>query len=180
MGGVCGAAAIIKRKNIQLLPLMHGGGQEKGLRPGTENIPAIVGFGVAASKACELVSRFQAIQHLRDEMEDQLCNFAPQLKVYGQHVSRLPNTSCITMPNVSNELQLIALDLKGISVSAGAACSSGKVGSSHVLQAMGAQDAQNAIRVSLGLNSTRKEIQSFVEAWKWIYIKHHQVQVHTC
>jgi cysteine desulfurase len=104
---------------------------------------------------------------LRDRLEADIARIAPQARVAGAGAPRLANTSCVTMPGVSNQIQLIDLDLAGIAVSAGSACSSGKVGPSHVLAAMGLglEEAQSAIRISLGWASTTLDVERFVAAW---------------
>lgn len=161
IGGPLGAAALLVKPGIELKPLIIGGGQELGLRAGTENVPAIVGFGAAATG---LKSQDSA---LRDYLEASL----PEAVVFGYEAARLPNTSCIGMPDVKNETQLIHFDLEGIAVSAGSACSSGKVKLSHVLTAMGVKKelAETAIRVSLGAGTTKQEIDAFVKAWQSLY-----------
>ncbi len=156
---------------IEPAALHHGGGQERRWRPGTENLPGIVGFG----RACELAAADTGwrprVGALRDRLEAGIAAIAPEARVLGAGAPRLANTSCLTMPGVGNQTQLIDLDLAGIAVSAGSACSSGKVGPSHVLAAMGVEDseAQTAIRVSLGWASTASDVDRFVAAWRRLY-----------
>lgn len=165
-GGPLGAAALIANKNIQLTPLIKGGKQELGLRAGTENLLAIAGFGMAASLKEEKIKQFAKIQTLRDKLEKELQNAV----IIAKEVSRLPNTSAIGMLGIKNEEQLIKFDLAGVSISAGAACSSGRIATSHVLKVMGIDEAiaQGVIRVSLGLETTEDEIDRFITLWKEI------------
>ncbi len=162
-GGAVGAAALVVKNNLVIKPLLSGGGQELGRRAGTENIAAIAAFAEAVA-AIDL-GDMQNLRLWLDEMEKQI-----QAKggiVFGANAQRIPNTSCIAMPDIGNEVQLIDFDLKGYAVSAGSACSSGRIEKSHVLLAMGvpAELASCAIRVSIGWNSTQSEIQNFTEAW---------------
>jgi cysteine desulfurase len=171
LGGPPGVGALVLGPEIEPTPLHHGGAQERRWRPGTENLPGIVGFG----RACELAAADTGWQRrvgaLRDRLEAGIAAIAPDARVLGAGVPRLANTSCLTMPGVGNQIQLIDLDLAGIAVSAGSACSSGKVGPSHVLAAMGvaAEEAQTAIRVSLGWASTEADVDRFVAAWGRLY-----------
>ena len=161
--------ALILNRSFDLDPRFFGGGQERNYRPGTENIPGIVGFGVAAELAADL-DRNKRIESLRDELECKILEIAPNAVIHGQHSQRIPNTSCISMPGVLAETQIMKFDLAGIMVSAGSACSSGKVHNSHVLKAMGVKEseASSAIRISLGYDNTIDEIDYFVKQWKKI------------
>ena len=171
IGGMFGAAALIKRKNIDVSPIIHGGKQEMGFRAGTENIPAIIGFAVAANLITNMLEQYRSIEKLRDYIEESILKFVPEAKIYAKDCTRLPNTSCIAMPGATSEVQLINFDLEGFAISAGSACSSGKIDASHVLSAMNSADklANNAIRVSLGLSNTEVEAAKFVETWKDVY-----------
>ncbi|MEQ1789493.1 MAG: cysteine desulfurase family protein [Rickettsiales bacterium] len=162
-GGALGAAALVVKNNLSIKPLLTGGGQELGRRAGTENIAAIAAFAVAL----EAID-FKQMQNLRDwldEMEEQM-QLAGGI-IFGKDVPRLPNTTCVAMPNVGNEVQLIDFDLNGYAVSAGSACSSGRIEKSHVLLAMGVAPelAACAIRISVGWNTTKDEIEKFTQAW---------------
>ncbi len=172
-GGPQGAGALIVKKEIAVSPMISGGGQEFGLRAGTENVPAIAGFGVAAELLPENLRRMEEIKVLRTYMEKEIKSFAEDAKIFGESAERLANTSCISMPNVKAELQLIEFDLAGICISSGAACSSGKVLVSHVLQAMGVAkpEAETAVRVSLGIDNTKAEIDEFIAVWKNLYAR---------
>jgi cysteine desulfurase len=109
---------------------------------------------------------------LRERLERRVLDVAPEARVFGRSVDRLPNTSCIEMPGVSSEVQVMALDLEGIAVSAGSACSSGKIHVSHVLSAMGEEDAASrAIRASSGWTTTDADIDRFVEVWGALYAR---------
>lgn len=177
-GGPVGSAALIFKKHLNLFPLMKGGGQEHRLRPGTQNIVAIHGFGVAAEIALDMVKKISEIEQLRDYLEDGLFRLNQDMIVFGKSSPRLCNTSLISMPNVHNEVQMIYFDLNGFAVSAGAACSSGKVDVSHVLLAMGYDEtiAKTALRISLGYSTTKAELDAFIKLWgdfdKKQYIKH--------
>jgi len=172
LGGPPGIGALVVSGDLQLTPLLRGGGQERGRRAGTENLVGIAGFGAAAIAAREesAVSG-ERIGALRDALEAGVMAVAPEAVVLGRAVPRLPNTAAIAMPGVAAETQVIALDLDGVMVSAGAACSSGKVGPSHVLEAMGvAPDiAASTIRVSLGWASTADDIAHFLRVWTALY-----------
>ncbi|MEE8293792.1 MAG: cysteine desulfurase family protein [Kiloniellales bacterium] len=167
LGGPQGVGALLVRDGVDLPALLHGGGQERRRRPGTENLPGIAGFGAAAREAGDCVAAFADLATWRDVLESAIGDLAPEARIFGSGASRLPNTSCFTMPGVRAETQVMALDLAGVAVSAGSACSSGKVQPSHVLRAMGADEetANSAIRVSLGWASAREDLDSFLQVW---------------
>ena len=169
--GPKGIGALVVRADLEVAPLVHGGGQERGRRGGTENGAGIVGFGVAATLAREDLARAGEITALRDRLEARLRETEPAVHVFSAGAERLPNTSCVTMPGVQSETQVMGLDLAGAAVSAGSACSSGKVEPSHVLRALGAPDDIGgcAIRVSLGWATTEREIDRFARAWRALY-----------
>ena len=173
LGGPQGVGALVLADGVQAPALLQGGGQERRLRPGTENLPGIAGFAEAARLALADRDFAPRVAALRDRLEAGLLALAPGAPIYGQGVARLPNTTCIGMPGVSNQTQLIALDLAGIAVSTGSACSSGKVGPSHVLAAMGldAEAAASAIRISLGWASTADDVARLVAAWAELYAR---------
>ncbi len=170
-GGPQGIGALVLRDGLAVPPLLKGGGQELGRRAGTENVAGIVGMGVAAQSAHEGLDNYEMVAKLRDRLEAQLLNISPESHIYGHETPRLPNTTAISMPGVASELQVMSLDLDGIAVSAGSACSSGKVKASHVLKAMGASDeeAGSAIRISLGWTTTEVEIDRLVASWRKLY-----------
>ena len=167
LGGPKGVGALVVRKGVSFEPLLKGGGQERRRRAGTENVPGIVGFGVAAELASADLARVDEIVALRDELEAKVVSLAPDAVVLSVGVKRLPNTSCIAMPGAKAETLVIGFDLAGVAVSSGSACSSGKVEASHVLSAMGVAPelAQGAIRISLGFATKRDDIESFLEAF---------------
>jgi cysteine desulfurase len=171
IGGPMGVGALIATPRAALTGVSFGGGQEKGLRPGTENLPAIAGFGKAAEIAADKVKSFAAMAWKRNDLERRIREIAPDARIFGAEADRLPNTSCIEMPGVDSETQVMALDLDGVSISAGSACSSGKVAISHVLKAMTPDmpETENAIRVSLGWTTEDTDIDRFVEAWSALY-----------
>jgi cysteine desulfurase len=174
IGGPMGVGALVASDEIALLPAIRGGGQEFGRRAGTENVPAIAGFGAAAR---ELVDGWReeatTMAVLRDRLETSVRQIVPAATVIGGNMPRLPNTSCLAVTDIAADLQVMALDLAGIAVSAGSACSSGKVGRSHVLEAMGVAHALagSAIRVSLGWHSEAADIDRFVDAWATVVMR---------
>ncbi|MDP7546424.1 MAG: cysteine desulfurase family protein [Alphaproteobacteria bacterium] len=171
IGGPQGIGALVMREDRAVSAQVIGGGQEMGRRSGTENVAGIAGFGEAARLAAAELQEFTQLAGLRDNMEDRLAEIAPARRVIGGEVARVPNTSCVTMPGVRSDTQVMAMDLAGIAVSAGSACSSGKITASHVLEAMGIEmeEAMTALRVSLGKNTTTAEIDRFLNAWAEIY-----------
>ncbi|MBT4006209.1 MAG: cysteine desulfurase [Rhodospirillales bacterium] len=171
IGGPKGIGALIVKPGRVIAPLISGGGQERGFRAGTENVPGIVGFGVAATHAAEEaagVTEPERLAKIRDRIETAVKEQANDAVIIGASAPRLFNTSCIAVPGRKAETQVIALDLAGVQVSAGSACSSGKVEASHVLSAMGlAPDiATSAIRVSLGFGTTTADGDAFIDAWR--------------
>jgi cysteine desulfurase len=156
MGGPAGVGALLIAPHVPLFPLIQGGGQERGWRGGTHALPAIAGFGAVAKLPPVDLSP------LRDQLERE----ATGAIVIGGNAARLGNTSCLALPGVTAQIQVMTLDLAGIAVSAGAACSSGKVARSHVLDAMGlGAVAGEAIRVSLPWNVSEADITAFGIAW---------------
>lgn len=168
-GAPKGVGALIVRKGIELNARLKGGGQEMGRRSGTENVIGIAGMGAAAEAAARDVDngRWDAVADLRDWMEAYLADVAEDLQVFCQNVDRLPNTSYFAVSGWQGETQVMQMDLAGFAVSAGSACSSGKVVGSKVLKAMGYDDdaASSAIRISLGLETTREEVERFADTW---------------
>ena len=172
-GGPMGVGALVK-KDICILPaLIRGGGQEENRRGGTQNIPGIVGFGHAASLARRDMMMLREIGLWRDLLEEKVAESAPDAIFFGRKAPRIPTTTCFALPGLDAEKQVIALDLAGVSVSAGSACSSGKVTSSHVVSAMGAsaEEAAGAIRISFGWASEEQDVGRFLSAWNEIYGK---------
>jgi cysteine desulfurase len=164
LGGPQGVGALVVRDDgPDLAPLQRGGGQEQRRRAGTENLPGVAGFAAAL----DLATDWERVSTLRDRLESEIRRLCPDAIVAGASVPRLPNTSCVLTPGLPAETQLMALDLAGVAVSSGAACSSGKVGPSHVLAAMGfaPDDARCAIRVSLGWGVGEAEVGRFLDAW---------------
>lgn len=167
IGGPKGVGALWLAEGLDIPPLMVGGGQERRRRAGTENVMGIAGFGAAAKAALQDLET-DRLQPLQQKLEAGVKAIAPTAEVAG--TNRVSNTSCVVLPGVKAETQVMALDLEGIAVSAGSACSSGKVKASHVLQAMGYADeaAGSAIRISTGFATTEDEIESFLEAYEKI------------
>jgi cysteine desulfurase len=172
IGGPQGMGALIVDEKLVLNPLLNGGGQEMNRRPGTENVAGIVGFGVAARLAVDDLLEMPNIQIMRDSLQLELaalgCN---DVSVIGCVAPRVANTLCIAIRNVPNETQVMAMDLAGVAISAGSACSSGKVRVSHVLREMHYADdiAGSALRISLGWNTTEKDVQHCADAWRTMY-----------
>lgn len=152
IGGTQGVGAVLVAGSVDLLPLLRGGGQERGLRAGTENVAGIAAFGAAAEAARDGMTAQGSVAALRDQLQEAMLAAVPEAVVHAAKVPRLPNTLCIALPGVPAETQVMAMDLAGVAVSAGSACSSGKVRPSHVLTAMGWPEtaAREAIRLSLG------------------------------
>jgi len=170
LGGPHGAGALIVKGDVTLKAIIRGGGQERSRRGGTENAAAIAGFGVAAQQAADFAVEVARLQALRQDLEARARAIVPETHIFGEQAPRLANTTCLTLPGMSSETQVMALDLAGVAVSAGAACSSGKVGASHVLEAMGAGDrAGEAIRVSLGWTTAPRDIERFIDAWSALH-----------
>ena len=170
IGAPKGVGALIRRDTAVPIaePLIKGGGQERGLRAGTENVSGIAGFGAAAVAAREgLVAESAGMVGLRDRLEGRLKAASPDIVIFGAGAERLPNTTLFARPGIKAETAIIAFDLASVAVSSGAACSSGKVQPSHVLAAMGVPPplARGAIRVSLGSTTTESDVDRFVEAW---------------
>lgn len=166
IGGPQGVGALVLGADVPFSAQIRGGGQERGRRAGTENAAGIVGFGVAARLARERLACMTGVGALRDRLEARLRREMADAVVFGERVARLPNTSCFAVPGLSSETLVMGLDLAGLAVSAGSACSSGKVTPSHVLQAMGVPEtlAACAIRVSLGTENSESEIDRLVTA----------------
>lgn len=160
-GGPPGVGALVVRRADDLVAVQKGGGQEKGLRGGTENLPGIAGFAAALEARAADTGWLARAGCLRDRLEARL-----KTEVYGAAAARLPTTSMIRMPGVPAATQMIRFDMAGFSVSSGSACSSGKVGKSHVLAAMRVDGADEAIRVSLGWTTTEAEVDAFCDTWE--------------
>lgn len=171
IGGPKGVGALVVRDGLDLLPLICGGGQELRRRAGTENVAGIAGFGAAAAAILAERGSANHMRALQQRLEQKVKAVTPSVVIVGAGASgRLPNTSLLALPGASAETLVIKLDLKGVAVSAGAACSSGKTAASTVLAAMGlAPDiARSAIRVSFGATTTEQDIDAFCSAWEEI------------
>jgi cysteine desulfurase len=165
IGGPKGAGAIVAAADLMMpAPLVTGGGQEKGHRAGTENLPAIVGFGAAAREALAGLDRIGGLRQKRDAIESVIRELVPDAVFFGAGAPRLANTTFFAIPGMKAETAQIAFDLAGVALSAGSACSSGKVGPSHVLKAMGYGDGVGALRVSIGPATGEEEIELFKSA----------------
>lgn len=169
IGGPQGVGAVVRaHEDLSFGPLLVGGGQEKRLRAGTENVAGIAGFGEAARAAAADLPRAEAWKGWRDALRDTISVSGAPATVYGAGAPRLPQTLCIGIDGIPAETLVIALDLEGVSVSSGSACSSGKVAPSHVLAAMGVpQDAaKTAIRISLGWQTDEASLDLFATRWR--------------
>jgi len=167
-GGPIGVGALVTKKDFPLNPLIRGGGQEYGMRAGTLSAPLTVGFAAAVKEA--LKDSSVQLQRWQQKIETSLSAAV----IYGKKASRVSHVICLGMPGVSAEIQLMAFDLKGIAISAGAACSSGTMKASHVLTAMGLseKEARCAIRVSMGWKTHEEEIDRFIQEWQYIYAQY--------
>jgi len=169
IGGPKGVGALIKaREALHVAPLLAGGGQERGARGGTENVAGIAAFGAAAAAAQRELDGFAGLAAERNALEQRLMALHRDAVIFGASQPRLPNTTLFAVPGIKAETALIALDLDGVAVSSGSACSSGKVAASHVLRAMRvpADLAAGAIRVSTGFATSRADIGTFLAAWE--------------
>lgn len=170
IGGPQGAGAIVARsEDLVPRPLVTGGRQERGARAGTENVAAIAGFGAAAIAAAhEIDSLAKTWRSWRDRLLADLSATTPGIVAFSGGADRLPQTLSVAVPGIGAETLVIGLDLEGVSLSSGAACSSGKVGPSHVLAAMGVPSsiARGAVRVSFGWETRENDLDMFQSAWK--------------
>ncbi len=173
IGGPQGTGALILRDGVALEKLIHGGGQELGRRGGTENVAGIVGFAAAAKAACEKESDIRA---LRDLFESKLQAVSPEVEIFSSGIERLPNTTYMALKGLAAQTTLINLDLEGIAVSTGSACSSGKVTGSRVLAEMGISNELRAcaLRISFGWTSTGADIEKFIEIWQQLVARQQQ------
>jgi cysteine desulfurase len=169
LGGPKGIGALIVKRGTDIAAQIRGGGQEMGRRSGTENLIGIAGFGAAAQAAARDLAdgAWERVEKLRHILEKAIEQSANKTIFVGNAVSRLPNTSMFVTDGWKGETQVMQMDLSGFAVSAGSACSSGKVKSSRVLRAMGLSETQaaSALRVSLGVNTTHDDVMQFAETW---------------
>ena len=176
LGGPKGIGALVVKRGTEVPAQIRGGGQEMGRRSGTENVIGIAGFAAAARAAAEELTSgaWQKVEKMRDMMEDAIASEIKETISVGKSVTRLPNTSCLITPGWKGETQVMQMDLNGFAISAGSACSSGKVKASKVLTAMGYDEAHasSAIRVSLGPQTEEQDVLGFVRAYTAQYRKH--------
>jgi cysteine desulfurase len=171
MGGLVGAAALVVKNGLTFAPMLTGGAQEMKRRAGTENIAAVAGFAEAAKRID--LAHMQNLRGWHDAMESQILSASHgSAFIFGASAQRLPNTSLIAMPGTPSETQLIRLDLEGIAVSAGSACSSGRIEPSHVLAHMGIdeQSANSVLRISSGWATSKADLDVATEAWKALFL----------
>ncbi len=175
LGGPKGVGALILRQGLDLHPQLRGGGQEMGRRAGTENLIGIAGFAAAAQAAMRDLAAgvWEEVAEFRNILDSALSDLTNNTILVGKGANRLPNTTCIIAPNWKAETQVMAMDLAGYAISAGSACSSGKVRASRVLRAMGFDDglAGQAIRISIGPGTTRDQVLRFAEVWGAAYLR---------
>ena len=166
LGGPQGAGALLVRDGAPLAAQIAGGGQEMRRRSGTENVAAIAGFGAAAAELADFANATAMVRALRDRFEAELAQAVPELIIFGSNAERLANTSNFAIPGLAAETALIALDLDGVAVSSGSACSSGKVKPSHVLAAMGVNEAlaRCGIRVSFGWTNRDSDVDAAIQS----------------
>ncbi|MES2252309.1 MAG: cysteine desulfurase family protein [Pseudomonadota bacterium] len=173
LGGLSGVGCVIIKESFPLNALLRGGGQERSYRSGTENIVGICAFSAAVEEAMSIeeLNNWRNVEELRIMLEAELMTVCDDVRIIGKNALRLANTTCITMPNLKAETQVMRFDLEGIAVSAGSACSSGKIKKSRVLAAMGVPEsiAKTAIRVSLSPKTTKQDIKRFISIWNDIY-----------
>jgi cysteine sulfinate desulfinase/cysteine desulfurase-like protein len=164
--GPKGVGALYVKKDIEIEPLIHGGGQEGGLRGGTENVASIVGMGKAAELAQLSLTRAPKIRALRDRLEAGIRTLVPGALLNGHMEARLPNTLNLTLPGLRGESLVVALDRHGVSLSSGSACKSGSPEPTHVLLGMGreAEQAHCAVRLSLSRDTTKKDVDATIQA----------------
>lgn len=169
LGGPKGIGALVVKRGTDVAAQLLGGGQEMGRRAGTENVIGAAGFAAAASAAAQDLAdgAWDRVAHLRDMLEERLAAEAPDAIIIGKDAKRLPNTTAVAVPGWKGETQVMQMDLAGFAISAGSACSSGKVRASKVLSAMGFDEmtASSAIRVSLGLQTSEQDVMEFADKW---------------
>jgi cysteine desulfurase len=175
LGGPKGIGALVVRQGIDVPAQLRGGGQEMGRRAGTENLIGIAGFGAAAEAAARDLANgvWEEVAQIRNILDSALSAGAKGIISVGNAVDRLPNTLCVIAPGWRGETQVMAMDLAGFAVSAGSACSSGKVRASKVLRAMGFDEGQaaQAIRISIGPGVTEDQVLRFADAWTKAYAR---------
>ncbi|WP_081257829.1 cysteine desulfurase family protein [Orientia tsutsugamushi] len=174
IGGPIGAASLIAKSPNFITPQVVGGGQENGIRAGTENVAAIAGFGKAVELLPKMLKQSNFTKTLRQYLEDKISRIDSKIKIFGQNAPRVGNTSMIMMPEVTSQQQILYFDINGFAVSVGSACSSGQLKQSYVLTAMKipAHEADCAIRISLGWHNTEEEINQFYTLWQKQYLHH--------
>jgi cysteine desulfurase len=167
IGGPQGTGALIKAAGRPLPRLICGGTQERHQRAGTENVAGIAGFGAAARECLETMKQCKVIESMRDELETFIRSSSNSVRIWGEQAKRVPNTIMLSLNGVPSETLVMIMDLNGVAVGSGAACSSGTVKPSHVLMSMGAseEEATCCMRVSLGWKTSEEDIQKFKDAW---------------
>lgn len=170
MAGPQGVGALVLRKGLGLKKFILGGGQEKNLRAGTHNTAGIAGMGLAAQMALQNMPHYNDIQKLRDTLETEIRKITNKAVIYGENAPRVGNTCNVGLTGLPAQIQMMALDLDGVAVSSGSACSSGSFKPSHVLTAMGVDEegAKSALRISIGYATISADIDHFLQSWSKI------------
>ncbi len=171
IGGPLGLGILIIPEEHKFQPLIQGGGQQKGMRSGTQNYPAIISFACALEESINSIQEWEKVEILRNYLEDEILKISSDTQIIGKNMTRLPNTSLFSMPGVDSMTQVVAFDLERIAVSAGSACSSGTVRESSLLKTMQIpqKHVKSILRLSLGLENTKEEIDHFIKIWSKIY-----------
>lgn len=173
-GGPTGIGCLIYKNRFDIQPIIYGGQQEYGIRPGTENIISIKGLHYSFQILEKIKKEFAKTKKKRDFIEESITKYTNRNVIIAKKTERLPNTSYIHMPNVPHDTQIIFFDLNNIAVSAGSACSSGKISQSLLLKNMGFDEktSNECIRISIGPNITQKDIDQFIYLWKELFARH--------
>jgi cysteine desulfurase len=170
-GGPKGVGALITRAGVTVAPLLHGGGQERGRRGGTENTLAIVGAGLAAELAPQSLADRPRLKRLRDAVEGRIQRLSNEIVLVGGRAPRADHVSCFVLPGIAGDSAVMAMDMAGVAVSSGSACSSGRVAPSHVLMAQGypEEQAKSSLRISWGWNNTEADADTFMHAFEGVW-----------
>ena len=173
-GGPHGVGALIMKRGLQVPKLLHGGGQERRQRAGTENVAGIAGMGLAAELCGADIENYQTkMLKFREQIETAITKTSAHIRIFGQQTDRAPNTIMFSMPNLQAETILMNFDLEGVALSSGSACSSGSLQASHVMHAMGDNEVHGAasIRLSMGWATTQEEVDQFIEIWQKVTLR---------
>jgi len=169
--GPLGIGALVIDPKLEIMPYIRGAKQENSRRAGTENVPAIIGFGIAADIAVSNIDHYTKLEILRDKLETEIKAISPEVIIHSKDAPRAANTSMFSLVGIRSDTMMMHMDLADIAISTGSACSSGRVEPSHVLTAMGCSEdvASSALRISMGCNTQESDIDAFITAWKTLY-----------